>query len=232
MLLKLNVTFVSCITGLMLTGVPSLGQIAGGTLNPPPPGDRSQRIAAAKAEFPSLLEQALSPEGIQAMLARVKEMPIGDTVGLTDFDNVSAPCGFADTSALRGPEQYAEFQAPSDNWGGILNGCSNFGIAPLSPPNFLAFNNESSYGAGGVPRLPELIGIGRQRTGVSLYVSGGDGSGYLITVVALGPAGMVGVVKTTTTPEWVQVSLTGTGIDAIALIGNPYWLVVDNIQSE
>jgi hypothetical protein len=230
---KSFVTFSQKAVALVIfAGMPLSAQIFAGTRNPPPAGDQSQRIAAAKAEFASVLLEALSPASIQAMLARVKEMPAGNVAGLTTFDNVVAPCAFIGTTALRGPEQYAEFQAPGNNGGAILNVCSDFGVKAHSAPNFLAFNNTSLDDDNGVPKLPELIGVGRQRTSVSLWISGGLTPGFPIAIAALGSAGVVGIVHTTTTTAWAQVTIAGPGIDAIVLIGNPHQLVVDDIQSE
>jgi len=231
MLLKLNATFVTSAAALMLAGTPLSAQITGGIRNAPPI-DNAQLVAQAKAEFPSLLAKALSPDGIKDMLARIQNMPITNTSGVTNFDNVSAPCVFDATSALRGQEQYAGFDAPGANGGAILNGCSDFGVDPLSPPNFLAFNNGAFYTPDGLPELPELIIVGHSKSSVSLAIAGGTYSGYPVAVVALGPGGVLGVVITTTTTDWLTQTIAATDITAIALVGNPQQLLVDNIAVE
>jgi hypothetical protein len=43
---------------------------------------------------------------------------------------------------------------------------------------------------------------------------------------------VIGMQTITTSSTWVQVTVTGTGIAAIGLVGDPYWLVVDNIQAQ
>jgi hypothetical protein len=164
-------TFVTLAMPTVLTvAAPLSAQISGGTRNAPPTGDLSQRIAIANAEFASLLAKALSPENVQAVMRLIKEEPAG-TTSVTNFDDASAPCDFVDTPPLRGREQFAGFLAPKPDGGAILNGCSGFGIDPLSEPNFLAFDNESFYSGGGVPPLS---------------VSGGSNPGFPIAVVAFG----------------------------------------------
>jgi hypothetical protein len=215
----------------LLAGLPASAEIAGGTRNPAPAGDQSALIAAAKAEFPSVLARALSSESIAAMVKIIKEAP-STGPGLTDFDNVSAPCDFDGTTALRGVEQFASFNAPGTSGGAILNECSNFGVEAYSPPNFLAFNRTLTYTAGGVPKTPELILVGPNRSTVTFYASGGARSGYPLGIVALNSSGVIGMQTITTSSTWVQVTVTGTGIAAIGLVGDPYWLVVDNIQAQ
>ena len=227
------VTFVrgTIAASLVLAGLPASAQISGGTRNHEPAGDQSALIAAAKAEFPSVLAKALSSESIAAMLQVIKETPATGP-GLTDFDDVSAPCDFVGTSALRGVEQFASFSAPGTSGGAILNECSNFGVNAYSSPNFLAFNRTLAYSASGVPKTPELILVGPNRSTVTFYASGGAKSGYPLGIVALGPSGVIGMQTITTSSTWVQVTVTGTGISAIGLVGDPYWLVVDNIQAQ
>jgi len=41
-----------------------------------------------------------------------------------------------------------------------------------------------------------------------------------------------GIVTTVTTSQWVQLTIAGTGISAIALVGNPQVLLVDDIQAQ
>jgi hypothetical protein len=104
---------------LTLAGLPLRAQVSGGTVSAQQTGDLSQLTAAAKAEFSSLLAKALSPENIQAIqaiLRLIKDVQI-DTTVVTNFDDVNAPCGFADTTPLRGREQSAGFLAPKPDGG-------------------------------------------------------------------------------------------------------------------
>ena len=218
---------------LVVAGLPAKAQIHGGSLTPPVSANElAQRVAAARAEFASVLANALSPDSVRAMLRIIKEQQNLAGGGVTNFDNVNAPCDFDDTTPLLGLEQFAVFFAPLPNGGAILNECGNFGINPLTPPNFLAYNNTSGYPSGGVPRTPELIGVGQGKTTVSLWVSGGAMSGFPLAVVALGDDGVQEIVTTTTSPDWVQITISGTGIQAIDLVGNPISLVVDDIEAQ
>ena len=93
-----------------------------------------------------------------------------------DFDDVAAPCVFADTTALR--EQYSSlgvhFTGPGVNDGGaILNMCGNFGLDARSGENFLAFNRDSEMEDGGIPKEPETIEFDQLMRYVSIYAAGG-----------------------------------------------------------
>jgi len=219
---------------LVAAGLPVNAQIHGGNLTPPlSSAELAHRVAAERAEFPSVLANALSPDSVRAMLRLIKEQqqnPAGS--GITNFDNVNAPCDFTETTPPLGLEQFGVFYAPLLNGGAILKECSGFGINALTPPNFLAFNNTTAYLSGGIPRTPELIVVGQGKTTVSLWLSGGSMSGSFMSVVALGEQGVEEIVTTTTSPEWVQIILDGAGIEAVALVGNPLWLVVDDIEAQ
>lgn len=226
-LLRVAIVAVSTIAGL-----PVSAQISNGVRNAPPPANLAQRLAAARAQFPTLLGKALSPENIAALAKQIKAAPQPNTSGV-NFDNINAPCAFVDTNPLRGQEQGAGFITPIPNGGAVLNGCSNFGVNPISPPNFLAFNNSSSFADGGVPALPELILVGTSKSSVSLWISGGDRPGFPISVIALNNAGgVIGVVNTTTPTAWAQLTMNASGVSAVYLVGNPDYLVIDNIETQ
>lgn len=78
---------------------------------------------------------------------------------LINFDDVSAPCVFASTTALRYKSGVIFLGTPtsSKNGGAILDECGNFGISGHSPPNFLAFNGNSTLSDGGKPTYPEIL---------------------------------------------------------------------------
>lgn len=216
---------------LVVAGLPAKAQIHGGSLKPVPANEPSRRIAAARAEFASVLANALSPDSVAAMLRLIQDHP-STAGGITNFDNASAPCDFSGTTRLLGPEQFAAFFAPPLDGGAILNECAGFGVNAHSPPNFLAFNNETAYSSGVFPKTPELIVVGQNESTVSLWVSGGAMSGFPLAVVALGSDAVLAVVTTNTLPTWEQITVTGAGIQAIALVGNPLWLVVDDIEAQ
>jgi hypothetical protein len=220
------------LTALVVAGLPAKAQIRGGS-RAPMPADLSQRLAAAEAQFPSVLANALSPESVAATLRLIKGHPSPTTAGLTNFDNVSAPCDFPSTSPLLGLEQFAGFAAPAPDGGAVLNECSGFGVNPHSPPNFLAFNDITGYyDPSGIPKTPELIYVAKTTSNVSLWISGGDNPSYPYAVVAYGSTGVLGVVPAHTTEEWIQISLNASGIIAIGLVGNPGYLLVDDILAQ
>lgn len=103
-----------------------------------------------------------------------------------DFDHdasgnpLFASCLFVDTSPLT--EIYAplgvHFSGPDPTSGGaILHNCSNFGVPPVSGPNFLAFNRRASFTSGGRATDPETITFDSPALFVSLIASAGRASG-------------------------------------------------------
>ncbi len=77
-----------------------------------------------------------------------------------NFDNVEAPCSFAQTVALT--DEYAAqgvfFSGPGGIDGGaIVNECGDFDVVGHSPPNFLAFNVGALLSDGGIPQGPETL---------------------------------------------------------------------------
>src|SRR3954453_23286232 len=69
----------------------------------------------------------------------------GTPGSVVNFDDVNAPCNFADTVALRRYHGVSFKGSPKTLDGGaILNECSNFAVTGYSPPNFLAFNCNAS----------------------------------------------------------------------------------------
>ena len=123
-----------------------------------------------------------------------------------------------------------QFYALETSGGAILDDCSNFGVSPLSAPNFLAFNNGSIHQTG-VPKLPQIIAFPGGVSTVTLSVSGGGNAGVPMAIVAIGPGGVQDVQILMTTSGWTSHSVSGT-INLIALVGNPPWLVVDNIDAQ
>ena len=98
-----------------------------------------------------------------------------------NFDNVSAPCIFNNTVALR--NEYAGlgviFSGPAPTAGGaILDQCGNFSVFGYSAPNFVAFN--SNPGAhlqdGGAAIGPERMDFSQDVGSIQLTV-GGPGGG-------------------------------------------------------
>jgi len=227
---RLLVTAV--VIGTAVFSFPANAQLSNGSVTHKSPSELNEQKAAAIAGFGSLLSNALTPASIQSFLKAAGEMPALPPSASINFNNVTAPCFFDETTALRGIEQGGYFDAPGTNGGGILNTCSNFGIQPLTPPNFLAFNNQTFYDNGGIPQLPQVFHLA-STTSVSFSVSGGlDGAGYPIALIAMGSGVVQSAVTSTLTSSWVQVTLTGTDITAVAVVGQPYLLLIDDITAQ
>jgi hypothetical protein len=231
MTIQYSVFRSAAVSALVVAGALSAkGQIHSGSREPVAVSI-AQRAAAAEAEFGSVLANALSPENVQAMLRIIEAQP-GVEGGVTNFDNVSAPCLFSDTAPLGGLEQSAFFWAPKPNGGAIVNECGNWGIDAHSPPNFLAFNTSANFSAG-VPKTPELIFVGKtSKSKVSLWISCGDNPSSPVGVVAFGNSGVLGLVTARPNDTWQQVTINAEGIVAIGLVGDPAYLIVDDIQAQ
>jgi hypothetical protein len=151
-----------------------------------------------------------------------------------DFDDVSAPCDFSSTQALRGEyaAQGAVFwgQGPFDG-GAILNECSNFGVSGYSAPNFLAFNSGAGYGNGGVASAPEFIRLLLPSPVQHIELRAGSGSGT-------GPLTLIGVRADGTTvasstitlgPALQTVAVSGQGIVGAIITTSAGVFVVDDL---
>lgn len=110
--------------------------------------------------------------------------------GDIDFDDATAPCNFAQTIALT--TEYAAlgviFGGPDGLDGGaILDECGNFGVTGHSPPNFLAFNVNSSLQNGATPQGPEQMSFSEVVDTVT--INGGHSSSGTITLECFDGAG-------------------------------------------
>ncbi len=107
-----------------------------------------------------------------------------------NFDDVTAPCNFYGTTALRDHylsygvtfEGLAEFDG-----GGILNECGNFGVTGYSAPNFLAFNDTSLFSDGGYAQDPEIIRFDPVVNTVSM--NAGSSAGGVLTLIVYNASG-------------------------------------------
>jgi hypothetical protein len=107
---------------------------------------------------------------------RVNEVQVapGRTCQKIDFDEVAAPCDFAETIALT--DEYSElgvyFSGPGGKDGGaILNECSSFSPTGHSSPNFLAFSTLKTLMDGGIPQGPETIAFTKSVNHVRLHAA-------------------------------------------------------------
>lgn len=141
-----------------------------------------------------------------------------------NFDDVTAPCNFSATTALR--DQYAGlgvlFSGPALNdGGGVLDQCSNFGVGGHSAPNFLAFNINSENSNGGIPRPPETITFINGARYVQVNAGSSSGAGQLVTMEAFDAAGIsLGSHSLTLAPTLDTLSITANGI-AWVVINTP-----------
>lgn len=150
-----------------------------------------------------------------------------------NFDDVTSPCVFADTHALR--EEYAGLgvhflgNAPL-NGGGNLNECGGFSVTGHSAPNFLAFNSDSSYMDGGIPTLPETITFDTPLTFFAAKMGSASGAGYPATLTAYGADGQVlGSSSLTLTAQLEYATISAAGIYTVEISGAMAVLVVDDI---
>jgi hypothetical protein len=205
----------------------------GGSLEPVPAIQSRGELARATGILRA--QQAwVASAGGQLALARLAQKTLAaggpGGGGIVTFDALNAPCGFSNTQPVNGLVEGVEIRGRFPNGGAILDTCSNFGVAPLSLPNFLAFNSTVGYGQGGSAVLPEVFLFGGAYSSVTVPLSGGYESGYPVSIVAFGRAGIVDSVDLITGPDWTTHTLGGTGITGIAVLGDPLYLVIDDVQ--
>lgn len=150
-----------------------------------------------------------------------------------NFDDVTSPCNFAGTHALR--EEYAaqgvHFMGNAPlNGGGNLNECGNFGVTGHSAPNFMAFNANSSYMDGGVPTPPETITFDTPLTFFAAKMGSGSGAGQPATLTAYGADGQVLASSTLTLATQLEyATITASGIYTVVLSTTASVLVADDL---
>jgi hypothetical protein len=151
-----------------------------------------------------------------------------------DFDDVVAPCVFAETFALR--NEYlalgVSFSGPAPLDGAaILNECGNFGVSGHSSPNFLAANCSSTLYDGGTPRGPVTLTFTDAVSSCSALVGSNSGSGDPLSMEAFDVGG--GLVDSDTVvlnPTMQLLGVSGTGIKTV-VVGNvqPCVWVLDDL---
>lgn len=140
---------------------------------------------------------------------------------LITFDELGdQPSGFAQTTALRA--QYAglgvTFSGAEEMDGGaILNVNSNFGIAPRSGENFLAFNANAALNDGGRPFGPQTISFAGGASAVSIYGASGDGT-TRFTMQSFDENGtQLGQVIVSASDTWEEIALSGGNIAYVVI---------------
>lgn len=113
-------------------------------------------------------------------------------VHIINFDGVSAPSLFSQTSALAsvGTIKFNGSSAFVNDGGAILNSGSNFAVTGFSAPNFLAFNCSATMSNGGKPSVPEIITFPKVVKNVSFRVGSGLAVGKSIKAFGIGPGGV------------------------------------------
>jgi subtilisin family serine protease len=149
------------------------------------------------------------------------------------FDNVSAPCNFANTVRLT--DAYSSlgviFQGPGGNDGGaILDECGNFGVSGYSSPNFLAFNSASALSDGGIPRGPETIHFSPPVSEVQAIVGSGSGAGQTLTMQAYNAESVLVSSATVTLAATMKpIKVSGQGIVRVVISTAAAVFVLDDL---
>ena len=153
---------------------------------------------------------------------------------LIDFDDVSAQCVFAQTTALRDAHLPlgVRFIGPDALGGGaILNSCSNFSVTGFSGSNFLAFNAVAiSLMDGGVPATPETLRFVSPVSAVSVLAGSSAGAGNAVRLEAYNSLNVFVDQNTRTLAAAMEpVGVTGPSISYVVITG-PTQLVLDNLR--
>ncbi len=149
------------------------------------------------------------------------------TPGSLNFDDVSAPCLFLETVALRSYGGLTfEGNAPLDG-GAILNECGGFGVTGYSPPNFLAFNCGASMSDGGIPRLPQKMHFASEVNGFTLHIAGDVGA--TVAVAGRGSQGNE-IHRLSLTSTMQAVTFTKPVVDVGVGGGTACIVVIDDLS--
>jgi hypothetical protein len=164
------------------------------------------------------------------------QLPTGvrpaSVVGI-NFDDAAQPCAFAATTALRNEYQAmgAQFSGPGANDGGaVLDQCGAFGVSGHSPPNFLAFNANSSLSDGGTPTDPEEIVFITPVSYVEIKAGSASGAGTPVTMEAFEAGGSSrGSDTITLGPALGTLSVSATGIARVVISSPAPVFVLDDL---
>jgi hypothetical protein len=149
------------------------------------------------------------------------------------FDDVTAPCFFADTTRLT--DQYAGlgviFEGPGGNDGGaILNECGGFNVTGHSSPNFLAFNTGLSLSDGGIPKGPETIYFNTTVSEVQAIVGSSSSAGQTLTMAAYDAESvLVDSVDVVLAAQMKPINVAGEGIVKVVILTAAAVFVLDDL---
>lgn len=152
-----------------------------------------------------------------------------------NFDDVSAPCVFEQTTALR--NQYAGlgvvFSGPGAKDGGaILDECGNFSVVGQSSPNFVAFNNTALMQDGGIPVGPERMDFSEDVSSVQVAVAGPQGG--VATLSAFSAANVLlatDAINVSNSMQGLVVNAPGIRYVVLGVQGAGIW-VFDDLSFE
>ena len=177
-------------------------------------------FSSAVAEA-GIVEGVVSPGAIPLEPPPVVEVDRALTHVWIDFDDVLAPCVFADTGPLR--DEYlglgVSFSGPGSADGlALLDECGGFGVSGYSTPNFLAANCNSEMLNGGTPWGPETLTFTQTIVSCSALVGSNSGQGETLSMEAYDIGG--GLVASDTVvlaPEMQMLGVAGAGIKTVVV---------------
>jgi hypothetical protein len=184
-------------------------------------------LTFAALSFSSIVAEAGIVEGVVSPGALPLEPPpvVDVERALThvsiEFDDVTAPCVFADTGPLR--DEYlglgVSFSGPGSADGlALLDECGNFGVSGHSSPNFLAANCNSVMLNGGTPWGPETLTFTETIVSCSALVGSNSGQGSTLSMEAYDIGG--GLVASDTivlAPELQLLGVAAAGIKTVVI---------------
>ena len=205
-------------------------------LTPPMPSRESSAVQPAASPPRSrqvyadgVASDSPAPAPPQAALTAIPPPPGAIVIS---FDDVTAPCNFGDTTALR--DAYAGlgvlFMGPAVNdGGGIVNECGGWGVSGYSPPNFLGFNQNAFFSDGGIPRPPETIMFINGANYVQVNVGSCSGAGQIVTMEAFDAPGIsLGSDSLVLACTLNTLAITANGISYV-VIDSPAHFVLDDL---
>ncbi len=166
-----------------------------------------------------IVEGVVCPGAIPLEPPPVVEVDRALTHVSIEFDDMAAPCVFAETDPLR--DEYlglgVSFSGPGPADGlAVLDECGNFGISGHSSPNFLAANCGSVMLNGGTPWGPETLTFTETIVSCSALVGSNSGQGFTLSMDAYDVGG--GLVASDTivlAAEMQLLGVAGAGIKTV-----------------
>ena len=235
-----NATGVSVYTSLSWnnTGAPGLSGAARDTSGSVQSSAQTIPGAAAPEAPAGLRDGVIVPGGAWSEPACAPAPPAAASIQagggtLINFDDLAAPCAFADTVRLT--DRYSALGVTFAGPGGldgaaVVNQCGGWNITGHSPPNFLAFNTGATLGDGGIPTGPETLHLDTPVAEVRMLAGVGSGTGT-ITVQAFDASDVLVSSRTNTlTPTLSPITLSGGGITQVKISGTASAFVIDDVN--